>query len=50
MTAKQSVEIWGGGYTRECDPLSVIIEPLHTHKKYKKVPYYIKNIKGGEVL
>ena len=34
----------GGGYSHRCDPLGVIIEPLLIHKKYKKVPYYIKNI------
>ena len=40
----------GGGYSHKCDLLSVIIEPLYTYKKYKKVSYYIKNIKGQEVL
>ena len=37
---------YGGGYSHKCDSLGVIIEPLYTYKKYKKVPYYIKDIKG----
>ena len=48
MTAKQSKKElrvhMGGGYSHKCDPLGVIIEPLYTYKKYKKVSYYIKNI------
>ena len=40
----------GGGYSHKCDLLSVIIEPFLIHKNIKKVSYYIKNIKGGEVL
>lgn len=54
LVAKQPVKElrvhMGGGYSHKCDPLGVIIEPLLIYKKYKKVPYCIKDIKGGEVL